>query len=54
MKLNAVLVEKTSKAGNAYVCIEVYLTDKVKKTVFLEEAEVELIKLFMANTTSGK
>lgn len=47
MKVNAVLVEKVSKTGNPYVCIEISLTDKVKKTVFLEDAEVELIKLYM-------
>lgn len=50
MKLNAVLVEKVSKNGNPYVCVEIYLTDKVKKTVFLEEAEVELIKLYLSKT----
>ena len=47
MKVNAMLVEKTSQKGNPYVCVEIYLTDKVKKVVFLDEAEIELIKLFI-------
>lgn len=45
MPIKAVLVEKTSKSGNPYVAIEVYITDKVKKLVFLTEAELELLKL---------
>ena len=54
MNMNAVLVEKTSKNGNKYVCIEVYLTDKVKKIVFLNDSEVELIKLWTSSTHSTK
>ena len=46
MKLNAIVCEKVSKKGNPYICIEVYLTDKIKKMVFLNEAELELIKIF--------
>lgn len=45
MNLKAVLVEKTSKKGLPYVCIEVSITDKIKKLVFLSQAEVELIKM---------
>lgn len=45
MNLKAVLVEKTSKSGNPYVCVEVSITDKIKKLVFLSPAEVELIKM---------
>lgn len=45
MPIKAVLVEKTSKSGNPYVAVEVYITDKVKKLVFLTEAELELLKL---------
>jgi len=45
MNVKAVLVEKTSKKGNIYTCIEIYLTDTIKKTVFLEDAELELLKL---------
>lgn len=45
MPIKAVLVEKTSKSGNPYVAIEVYITDKIKKLVFLTQAELELLKL---------
>lgn len=44
--LDAVLEEKTSeKKGTKYYVITVILTDNVKKQVFLDPAEVELIKL---------
>lgn len=43
--VKAVVVEKTSKSGNPYVAIEVYITDKVKKLVFLTQAEVALLKM---------
>ena len=47
MKLDAVLVEKIStRTGKPYVCVEIFITDKVKKTVFLTESEIEIIKLF--------
>lgn len=39
------LVEKVSKKGNNYLCLEIYLTDTYKKIVFLEQAEIELLKL---------
>ena len=45
MKLNAILCEKISKKGSPYICVEVYLTDKIKKLVFLTQAEVELVKM---------
>lgn len=45
MPVKAVVVERTSKSGNPYVAIEVYITDKIKKLVFLTQAELELLKL---------
>lgn len=39
------LVEKVSKKGNNYLCLEIYLTDTYKKIVFLEPCEIELLKL---------
>ena len=39
------LVEKVSKNGNNYLCLEIYLTDTYKKIVFLDKAEMELLKL---------
>ena len=44
--LNATLKEKESKKGNKYVVIEVELTPNCKKDIFLEQSEVELIKLY--------
>ena len=53
MKIDAALVEKTSsKSGNKYICIEVTLTDKVKKIVFLTDAELELLKLYYSSSSS--
>lgn len=49
MPVKAVVVERTSKSGKPYVAIEVYITDKVKKLVFLTEAELELIKMQPTN-----
>ena len=39
------LVDKVYKSGNNYVCLEIYLTDTYKKIVFLDKAEIELLKL---------
>ena len=39
------LVEKVSKNGNNYLRLEIYLTDTYKKIVFLDKAEIELLKL---------
>jgi|GEM_PF-1960008 len=39
------LVEKVSKTGNNYLCLEIYLTNTYKKIVFLDKAEMELLKL---------
>lgn len=45
MQLKAIVVEKTSKKGSTYIAVEVYITDKIKKLVFLTPAELELIKM---------
>lgn len=46
MNVSGKLVEKVSeKTGKSYVCIEIQLTPNYKKTVFLDKAEVELIKV---------
>ncbi len=44
--LNATLTEKTSKKGTTYTCIEIELTPTLKKKVFLDQAEVEVVKLY--------
>lgn len=45
MNIKSVVVEKTSKKGNSYIAIEVYITDNIKKLVFLTPAELELLKM---------
>lgn len=45
MNVKAILVERTSKKGNTYTCIEVYITPTIKKMVFLNQAELELLRL---------
>lgn len=48
MNLQCQIVEKTSQKGNKYIALEIQITKDYKKIVFLDSAEVELIKL--ANT----
>lgn len=44
--LNATLKEKiSSKKGTKYVVVEIELTPNLKKDVFLEPAEVEVVKM---------
>lgn len=47
--MKAELVEKTSKDGNKYVCLLVHLTPTYAKTVFLDEAEKEILRQAAAN-----
>lgn len=42
--LPAVLESRTSQTGNPYICISVKITEDYEKTVFLEKAELALIK----------
>lgn len=43
--LTAELVEKTSKnSGEPYKCVEISITDRVSKIVFLDNAELEIIE----------
>ena len=39
------LEERISKSGNPYFVLIIKLTDKYEKKVFLDSAELELIKL---------
>lgn len=47
MLLNCEIVNKTSKAGNPYVQLRIVLCEspRVVKDVFLEEAELAILKL---------
>lgn len=50
-KVNAELIEKVSKnTGKPYLCIEIKLTNNLTKTVFLDKAEEELVRLLLAQT----
>lgn len=45
MDVKATLKEATSKNGKQYTYVSVMLTDTLEKKVFLEQAEIELLKL---------
>lgn len=44
MDVRCVLQEKVSKSGTTYLCL--YIPD-IEKTVFLEPAEIKLLKLLL-------
>lgn len=44
MEVKATLEEKTSKSGNKYQVVVLKLTDTYEKMVFLDKAEIELLK----------
>lgn len=52
MPLKAELVEKTSSKGNKYVCVLIYITETYSKQVFLDSAELELLKATMNKKTN--
>lgn len=43
------LEERTSKSGNNYTVLIVKLTPTYEKVVFLDSAEVELLKVYIKN-----
>lgn len=45
MEIKCTLEEKTSKTGKPYTVLLVHLTDSCTKMVFLDPAELELLKL---------
>lgn len=48
MNVKATLVEGVGKkSGKPYMALEIQLTDTLKKMVFLEPAELELLKIKM-------
>lgn len=48
MNLKCQLLEKTSKTGKKYLCLEVVLTENYKKLIFLDDAELELLRIVNA------
>lgn len=45
MNVKCQLIEKTSQKGIKYLCLEISLSEDYKKVVFLDNAEVELLKV---------
>ena len=52
-ELKATLVKKTSKKGNDYECVMLELTPTYQRVVFLDDAELELLK-FCDNKSTKK
>lgn len=50
MKFEAKLVEKLSKDGNKYYVFEIKITEGYSKQVFLDKADLEIIRLINATT----
>lgn len=48
MDVKAKIVEKTSKAGNKYICVEIPVSSTYTITLFPSKAEVELLKVFLS------
>ena len=51
-ELKATLETRTSKKGNVYQVIVIRISDNLEKLVFLDKAEIELLKLINGNSTS--
>jgi hypothetical protein len=45
MTIPATLEQRKSKAGNNYHCVVIKITESVEKLVFLEAAELELLRI---------
>lgn len=50
--VKATLETRTSKKGNLYECVVIKLTDNYEKVVFLENAELELLKMNNSKATN--
>ena len=50
MEIKGTLEERVSKKGNKYTVLVVKLTDTLEKLVFLEQSEIELLKLREKNS----
>jgi len=53
-EFKATLETRTSKKGNEYEVLVIKLTDKLEKLVFLEQAELELLKLSSEDNKKNK
>lgn len=50
-EFKATLETRTSKKGNEYQVLVIKITDNVEKLVFLEKAEIELLKMSNKNVS---
>ena len=50
MEVKATLEDRVSKIGHKYTVLVVKLTDTLEKLVFLEQSEIELLKLREKNS----
>lgn len=50
----ATLETRTSKKGNQYDVLIIHLTDKLEKPVFLEQSEIELLRLISEKEKNNK
>lgn len=48
------LVQKKSSKGNDYIVLQIQLTPNYTKDVFLDKAEIELIKLYAEQHNQSK
>ena len=53
-EFKATLETRTSKKGNEYEVLVIKLTDRLEKLVFLEQAELELLKLSSEDNKKNK
>lgn len=53
-EFKATLETRTSKKGSQYEVLVIKLTDKLEKLVFLEQAELELLKLSSEDNKKNK
>ena len=53
-EFKATLETRTSKKGSQYEVLVIKLTDKLEKLVFLDQAELELLKLSSEDNKKNK
>lgn len=54
VRVSGLVHEKTSKNGNTYIALDINLTPNYVKTVFLEQGDIEVLKLYLENENLKK
>lgn len=49
IKVSGIIHEKTSKNGKPYTALDIQLTPNYTKTIFLEDSDLEVVKLYLEN-----